>query len=191
VIQTNSEISEASHVVREKRGWFIALGIILILIGAVAVISPMVATFSTAMFIGWILIFGGIAQFVHAFWAKGWGGFFWEMLIGLLQLLVGAALVTYPVASIIALTAFLALTFVIEGIMRSVMAFNLKPEPGWVWTLISGIVSIVVGMMLWMELPSSALWAVGTLVGINILMAGWSLLMLASVAGDQKTANAN
>jgi uncharacterized membrane protein HdeD (DUF308 family) len=188
--QTNNEAAEASQIVFEKRGWFIALGTILILIGVVAIVSPMLATFSTAIFIGWILIIGGIAQIIHAFWAKGWDGFFWEIFIGLLQLLAGIILLTYPVASVIALTIFLAITFIVEGIMRAVMAFSLNPQSGWVWVLISGVVSIIVGIMLWIELPGSSLWAIGILVGVNIFMAGWSLLMLAFAAKEASNANA-
>lgn len=189
--EASVDIDEVSQAVREKRGWFIAFGIVLMLVGAVAILSPMLATFSTAIFIGWILIFGGAAQILHAFWAKGWGGFFWESFIGLLYLLAGIALLTYPVASVIALTVFLAMTFIIEGIIRAVMAFSLKPQSGWVWVLISGILSIVVGVMLWMELPSSSLWAIGFLVGVNIFMIGWSLLMIALAAGNRETAKAN
>jgi uncharacterized membrane protein HdeD (DUF308 family) len=96
-------------------------------------------------------------------------------------LLVGADH-AYPIEGIIALTIFLAVMFFIEGIVRTVFAFQMRPEVGWGWVLTSGIISIIVGVMLWAKLPSSALWAIGLLVGINFIMAGWSSLMLAFAA---------
>ena len=74
--------AEVSDAVREKRGWFIALGTILILIGTAAIVFPHIATLSTEIFVGWFLVIGGVAQVVHAFWAKDWGGFFWELIAG-------------------------------------------------------------------------------------------------------------
>ncbi|MFV2092031.1 MAG: HdeD family acid-resistance protein [Hyphomicrobiales bacterium] len=175
-------ISKVSKAINEKRGWFIALGIILVLIGAVAVIWPFFATLSTALFVGWVLIAGGIAQVIHAFWVKDWGGFIWAMLIGLLETAAGIALLTYPVEGIVALTIYMAIVFIAEGALRIIMAFGHKPHAGWVWLLIGGIVSIGVGVMLWAKLPSSALWAIGLLVGVNVTVAGWTLLMLAFAA---------
>jgi len=184
--ETETSATEVQQAVREKRGWFIALGIILILIGTAAIVSPFLATLTTKILVGWILVFSGIAQVIHAFWAKDWGGFFWELLIGLLQTAAGILLLVYPIAGIIALTIFLAATFIAEGVMRVILAFNIKPQAGWGWVLFGGIVSFAVGAMLWAELPSSALWAIGLLVGVNIAMAGWSLLMLAIAAGNSK-----
>ena len=92
-------------------------------------------------------------------------------------------LLVYPVAGIIALTIYVAVVFIVEGIIRALLAFQLKPEAGWVWVLIGGIVSVILGVMLYAKLPSSAIWAIGLLVGLNIAMAGWTLLMIALTAG--------
>lgn len=181
--KTKSGVADVSHAVREKRGWFIALGVILILIGSAAILSPHIATLSTSILVGWVLVIGGIAQAIHAFWAKEWGGFFWELIVGLLEAAAGLFLLVYPVAGIVALTIYMAAVFVAEGLIRAVLAFQLKPEAGWVWMLIGGIVSVMVGAMLWAKLPSSAIWAIGLLVGLNIAMAGWTLLMIAFAAG--------
>jgi len=181
--QTEAQVAEVSQAVREKRGWFIALGIILILVGSAAILSPHIATLSTSILVGWFLVIGGIAQVIHAFWAKEWGGFFWALIVGLLEAVAGFFLLVYPVAGIVALTIYMAVVFVAEGAIRVVLAFQLKPEAGWIWMLIGGIVSIVVGVMLWAKLPSSAIWAIGLLVGLNIAMAGWTLLMIGLAAG--------
>ena len=182
--QTKAVVAEVSQAVRQKRGWFIVLGIAMILVGSAAIISPHIATLSMKIFLGWFLIFGGIIQAVHAFRMKDWGGFFWGLLVGLLEFFAGLFLLVYPVAGIIALTIYVAVVFIVEGIIRSLLAFQLKPEAGWVWVLIGGIVSVILGVMLYAKLPSSAIWAVGLLVGLNIAMAGWTLLMIALAAGS-------
>jgi uncharacterized membrane protein HdeD (DUF308 family) len=179
---------DISNVIDNYRGWFIALGIVLILIGTGAIVFPLVSTLSTGLFVGWVLVIGGIAQIVHAFWAKEWSGFFWQLLIGIVELVAGFALLAFPIAGIIALTAFMAITFVVEGVLKVVMAFNIKPQTGWIWVLLSGVLSFVVGAMLWAKLPSSALWAIGLLVGLNIAMAGWSLLMMAWLGNKEPSA---
>lgn len=181
--ETHAEVAQVSEAVRAKRGWFIALGIVLILAGTAAIVFPHIATLSANIFVGWFLVIGGIAQAIHAFWAKAWGGFFWELIVGLLELVAGLILLAFPIAGIIALTVYLAAMFFVEGIIRAVLAFKLKPEAGWIWMLLGGILSIVVGIMLWAKLPSSAVWAIGLLVGLNIAMAGWTLLMIAMAAG--------
>lgn len=186
--QTQAGAVEVSKAVLEKRGWFIALGIVMIVVGSAAIIFPFVATVSTKIFLAWFLIIGGITQAIHAFWVKDWGGFFWAFLVGLLEVFAGAFLLVYPVAGIIALTIYVAVVFIVEGIIRALLAFQLKPEAGWIWMLIGGIVSIFLGAMLWAKLPSSAIWAIGLLVGLNIAMAGWTLLMIAMAAGAKAKA---
>jgi len=118
------------------------------------------------------------------------GRIFLGVLVGLLEVFAGAFLLVYPVAGIIALTIYVAAVFIVEGIIRALLAFQLKPEAGWIWILISGIVSICLGAMLWAKLPSSAIWAIGLLVGLNIAMAGWTLLMIAMAAGGAADAKA-
>jgi uncharacterized membrane protein HdeD (DUF308 family) len=106
------------------------------------------------------------------------------LLVGLLEFFAGLFLLVYPVAGIIALTIYVAVVFIVEGIIRAFLAFQLKPEAGWIWVLIGGIVSVLLGVMLYAKLPSSAIWAIGLLVGLNIAMAGWTLLMIALAAGS-------
>jgi len=188
--QTQAGAVEVSKAVLEKRGWFIALGIVMIVVGSAAIMFPYVATVSTKIFLGWFLIIGGITQAIHAFWVKNWGGFFWALLVGLLEVFAGAFLLVYPVAGIIALTIYVAAVFIVEGIIRALLAFHLKPEAGLISILICRIVSICLSAMLWAKLPSSAIWAIGLLVGLNMSMAGWTLLMIAMAAGGAAGAKA-
>lgn len=176
---STTDMAVVAEAVREKRGWFIALGTFLIVVGAAAILSPYLATFSLKLFIGWFLVISGLAQIVHAYWAKNWSGFFWELIVGILEAGAGAFLLLYPVAGVIALTAYLAAVLVVGGVIRAFFAFKVRPEAGWIWILISGIASIILGALLWAQLPSAAFWAIGLLFGINITMTGWSLLMIA------------
>lgn len=160
------------------------LSIILIVIGIAAVVFPYVASISIEAFVGWLLLIGGVVQIIHTIRSKGHGSFLWSILIGLLQVAVGIILLAYPLSGIIVLTVFLAVSFVIEGAFRSASAMQIKPQSGWRWALFSGLLSIFVGIMLYVQLPGSALWAVGLLVGVNLIMAGWALLMLASVGSS-------
>lgn len=191
MMQTKTDVAEISEAVREKRGWFIALGILLIVVGSAAVVSPYIATISMKIFIGWFLVISGVAQAIHAFWAKDWSGFFWQLIVGILEAAAGAFLLAYPVAGIIALTAYLAVVLIFAGFFRAICAFKLRPEAGWTWVLIGGIASVIVGVMLWAKLPSSALWAIGLLLGINIAMSGWTLLMVGLAAGNSNNKKAN
>ena len=182
--QSNTEIAEISKAVREEKTWFITIGILMIVLGTAAIIFPHIATLSTNFLIGWLLVVAGILQFIHAFRVKEWSGFAFEMVIALLHAIAGIVLLVYPVAGVIALTIYLAVVLIIEGIFRSMLSLQLKPESGWVWMLVGGIASVILGILLWAKLPSSAAWAIGLLVGLNIAIAGWTLVMLALSAGD-------
>jgi uncharacterized membrane protein HdeD (DUF308 family) len=119
---------------------------------------------------------------VHAFAARSWGGFFLGLLVGLLYLATGVVLWVNPIGGVIALTAFLAAVLVVDGIFRSVMAFQIRPRTGWLWLLFGGVIGIILGLMIWQQLPSSAVWMLGLLLGINLVFSGVSFLMLGSAA---------
>lgn len=156
-----------------------ALSIFLILLGLAAMIFPQWASISAELFVGWFMLFGGGFHIVHAIQARAQGGLAWALLVGLVQVAAGVILLAYPLNGVVALTVFLSVVFVVEGAFRAGFAFQIRPQSNWGWVLFSSVMSIVVGVMIYMQLPASALWAVGLLVGINIAFAGWSLLMLA------------
>jgi uncharacterized membrane protein HdeD (DUF308 family) len=176
---STTDMIPIAEEVREKRGWFIALGIFLIVVGAAAILSPYLATFSLKLFIGWFLVISGLVQIVHAFSTKNWSGFFWELIVGIMEAVAGAFLLLFPVSGIIALTVYLAIVLVVGGMTRAYSAFKVRPEAGWIWILVNGIASIMLGALLWAKLPSAGFWAIGLLFGVNIAMTGWSLIMIA------------
>jgi uncharacterized membrane protein HdeD (DUF308 family) len=159
--------------------WLLGLGILLSALGLLLIVAPAVGTLAIDLLIGWFLIIGGVAQLYHAFLEKAWRGFLLELLSGILYLVVGVLLVFYPLAGAQALTLFLAVFLTIEGLVRIVMAIRVRPVHGWGWLLVGGIVTVILGVLIWTQWPGAALWVIGLLVGINLLFTGWSLTMMA------------
>jgi len=175
--------SAAHTAISENRTWFTIFGILLIVLGVIAIAFPFVTTIATKIFLGWLFLIGGIVQIVHAFSAKGWSEFFLDLLMGVLFLIGGGWLAFFPLTGIVTLTIFLAAMFVVQGVIEIAMAFRMRPLDGWVWMLLAGLVALAVGVLIFMQLPSSATWAIGLLVGINLLMTGWAYLLLPMIVG--------
>jgi len=116
---------------------------------------------------------------VHAFSTRSWSEFLLDLLVGLLYALVGAWLAFFPLTGILTLTVLLAITFVLQGGAQIGMSFRMRPHSGWFWMLLAGIIAILAGAMIVAGLPSTATWAVGILVGVNLLTSGWAYLILA------------
>jgi len=171
-------------------GWLLALGILMIVLGVVAIAAPVVATLAVQIALGWILMVGGIAQGVHAFMVQGWGGFLLQLLSAALYLLIGVLLLVNPVEGALALTFVLAVFLIVEGVFKVVLALRVRPQRGWGWPLASGVVSLILGILIWSEWPVAGLWVIGLLVGIQLLFTGWSLVMLALAARAHAQAGA-
>lgn len=184
-----AKLAEARRHIAEKWGWFLALGIVLIVVGIAAICFPLVSTIAAKIFLGWLFLIGGVFIIIHAFSAQGWGGFLWSLLIGVLYLIAGGYLAFFPLTGLLTLAILLAILFVAEGIMEVIMAYRVHPSEGWGWLLLSGIAALAVGVLIFLGLPSSATWALGLLVGINLLFSGWSYVFLA-LSGRKSTQEA-
>lgn len=163
----------------EHRNWFIALGVLLIVLGILAIAFPFITTIAAKIFLGWLFLIGGVGQIIHAFSTQKWSQFIINVLIGILYLIAGAWLAFFPLTGIITLTIFLAVMFIIEGVLEAGMAFRIRPQNGWIWMLVAGIIAVLVGILIISGLPGSAIWAIGLLAGINIISTGWAYLFLA------------
>ena len=166
-------------VVGQNRVYFIIAGTLMVIVGAAAILFPLVSTLATAVFLGWIMAVAGIVQITHAFSARRWGGAVWSGLVGVLLLAGGLSTVFYPVVGSLSLTLLLAGMFVAKGIIEIAGAYRSRAEAGWGWLLASGIIALVVGIMIAVQLPNAALWVLGLLLGINLIASGVSFLMLA------------
>ncbi len=183
-----AKLAQARAHIAEKWGWFLALGIVLILVGIAAICFPLVSTIAAKIFLGWLFLIGGVFMIIHAFSAQGWGGFLWSLLIGVLYLIAGGYLAFFPLTGLLTLAILLAILFAAEGIMEIIMAYRVHPSEGWGWLLLSGIAALAVGVLIFLGLPSSATWALGLLVGINLLFSGWSYVFLAMAGRKAKEA---
>ncbi len=182
--QFEAELAEVQGAVARNWGWFLALGILLVVLGFAAILFPFVSTIAAKVALGWVFLIGGISHFIHAFGAQGWRGVLLDMLVGALYVFAGAWLAFFPLTGILPLTVMLAILFVVEGMFEVVLSFRMKPEAGWGYLLFSGIVAILAGVLITMGLPSSATWAIGLLAGINLLSSGWSFIFIALAGRD-------
>lgn len=155
-------------------------GVAIAAVGILALLFPAFTTFTVELMIGWVLILAGAATIYSAFSVEGTGPFFGELLFGLLKLALGVYLVMHPTVGIMALTIMLAAVFMIDGAVQLVLAFDVRPRDGWIWVLLSGLVSIGVALLIAAGLPSSSRLALGILVGINFLSTGIAFIMLSS-----------
>jgi uncharacterized membrane protein HdeD (DUF308 family) len=177
---TEARVSTSlSDVLRHNWGWLLALALLQIVLGTTAICVPLIGTVASALFVGWLFLVAGVAQVVHAFQGRGAKGFILHLLSGLLYLAAGTMIVLYPMSGALTLTVFLAAFLLVEGGVRVWLGLRLRPAEGWGWVLLSGVLGVFAGAMIWSQLPSSAVWALGTLVGINFLFSGVSLFSLA------------
>jgi uncharacterized membrane protein HdeD (DUF308 family) len=158
------------------------VGIFLIGAGFLSLVSPLAAGLSVTLVAGAMMLVGGVAQTFLAFRSGALGETIMLILIGLLGVFAGGYMFLQPGAGLSALTLMLAGYFVAQGILEIIAAFGARPAAGWGWLLFGGVVSLVLGGMVWRQFPLSGLWAVGTLVGARLLVSGFGLMNIASAA---------
>lgn len=162
-----------------SRGWLVFLGIILIIAGISAICMPLVASLAVELIIGWVLLVSGLMQVIYSFSSRRWGRFFVRLLAGLLYLVVGLMLVAHPLRGVVTLTLLLGMLFILEGVCKIVASIGNSSMPRWGSLFLSGVLALIIGIIIWNGWPSSAAWAIGLLVGINVLFRGWALIALA------------
>ena len=169
------------EAIRAHRGWFVVLGIILIIIGLIAVVYDVTATIVSILFVGWLAIIAGVGEVFHAFRSHGWGGIFLHLLSGLLAIIVGLVFVTHPLAGALTLTLVLGALFLVEGVFRLIGVLRLR-FPGWGWAAAGAVITAILGVFLLDQWPVSGLWFIGFAVGIDMIFRGWGWIMLAIAA---------
>lgn len=162
----------------KSSGWTIALSVLMILAGLVAIVVPPLAGIAATLLIAWLLVFCGVAHLILCWHRRGAGGVLMEFLVGILYLGVGIYIVINPVAGLASLTFVLALYLFVEAILEFILALNLGKVSGSGWLWIDGIVNLVLAVMIWKTWPFSAVWVIGTLVGIGIIFTAFTRLML-------------
>jgi uncharacterized membrane protein HdeD (DUF308 family) len=180
--QLRDTLARAQAQIAEHWIGYLVLGCALVLAGMAAIVFPFLSTIAAKIALGWIFVFSGAAIIVHAFSAGDWRGFFWNLLIGLLHLIVGGYLALLPLTGILTLTILIAALLIVDGVLEMGMALRIRPHAGWGWVMLSGLVAIAAGLLIALQLPNSATWTLGLIIGIKMIFAGWSYITLALAA---------
>jgi uncharacterized membrane protein HdeD (DUF308 family) len=166
---------------------FLFEGILLVVLGLLAILVPQVASLAVTLLLGWLFAISGIFGLIASFWARQAPGFWWSLLSAVLSIVVGGLLLARPVVGVFSLTYLLIAFFFVEGVVSIMYAIEHRREltGGWVWMLVSGIITLALGVMILAGLPSTAAWALGLLVGIDMVFGGSSLIAVALAARSQ------
>jgi uncharacterized membrane protein HdeD (DUF308 family) len=160
---------------------YLVEGILLLVLGATAIALPPIATLAFTIVLGWLFLLSGVMGLITTFWMRQAPGFWWSLISAVLGVAVGALLLTRPISGALSLTIVLVVFFVIEGVASIMFALDHKRELSgqWGWMLVSGIVDLVLATLVFGGLPSTAAWAIGLLVGINMVFGGAALIAMA------------
>ena len=174
-------------IVKESIGWSIGISILMIVAGFLAILLPAVAGIAVNIFVGWMLVFSGGLHFVFAWQTRHTHGFIWELLLGILYVAIGGYLLVNPIRGLVTLTLALAFYLLIEGVLEFVLSYWLRSRPGAGWLLFDAIITVILAILIWRTWPWSTEWAIGILVGINMLFSGVTRLMLSFAARRMAT----
>jgi uncharacterized membrane protein HdeD (DUF308 family) len=176
--------SQMRAAVREHWKAFLVEGILLVLLGLAAIILPPLASLAVTIFLGWLFLISGVAGLVLTFWARQMPGFWWSLVSAVLAIAAGIILLARPVQGTLTLTIVVGAYFLAEGIATIMYALEHRRElyQRWSWLLVAGLMDILIAIIIVAGLPGSALWAIGLLVGINLLFGGASLIGMALAA---------
>lgn len=183
--QSNDDMHKAVvSVIHDHWVLFLVEGIILVLLGAAAIIVPVIATLAFTLLIGWLFLISGIVGLITTFWLRNAPGFWWSLVSGVIGIAAGIVLIRWPISGTVSLTLVLIAFFVVEGIATLMYAFEHRVQLSgrWGWMLASGIVDLILAGIIFAGLPETATWALGLLVGINLLFGGTAMIAMALAA---------
>jgi uncharacterized membrane protein HdeD (DUF308 family) len=178
--------SAVAKAIHEHWKSFLIEGIILLILGMIAIVIPWVATLAITIFVGWLFLIAGVVGLFTTFYMRGMPGFWWSLISAIISIAAGVVLLGWPVSGALSLTFVLIAFFIIEGIVTIMYAIEHCNEASsrWGWMLFSGIIDLVLAGMIFGNLPSSAAWAIGLLVGINMVFGGVAIIGMALAAKE-------
>ncbi len=183
--QTSGRMSRAvASAIHEHWVLFLIEGIVLLILGVVAILVPLIATLAFTILVGWLFLISGIVGLIATFWARNAPGFWWSLISAVIGILAGLALLTSPIVGALSLTLVLVAFFIIEGIASIMYAVDHRRQltSSWFWMLLSGVIDLILAAIILAGLPGTAVWALGLLVGINMLFGGAALIAMALAA---------
>lgn len=179
-------VEDMKAKIQENWGWFLVLGVALVIGGIILIAAPLATSIAVTFLIAAVFIIGGLVQVYNAFKTQGTSSFLWNLITGIIAVIGGILIYVNPIVGAFTLTLLLAAIFAAQGFSQILLAFKLKPHEGWVWVLVAGIVSLAAGVMIWIDLPGSATWALGLIAGVSVLVNGWSYIAIALAARASK-----
>jgi uncharacterized membrane protein HdeD (DUF308 family) len=175
-------------IVRQSSTLSILWGVLLIVFGMVAIGSPLLAAVAVNAVIAWLIVLAGVVHVMLAFRAHGAGSMIWKLLVGLAYVFFGAYLIMRSLLGVASLTLILASLFLIEGVPNIILFFKMRPAGGTSWVLLDGIITLLLGLMIYMQWPFSSFWAIGILVGVSMIISGVTRVMLSLAVRKVTTA---
>jgi uncharacterized membrane protein HdeD (DUF308 family) len=169
---SNSQVSSDTAPLRAKWGWIVALGVVYLLAGFIALGSVVMATVASVLVVGVMMIVAGVAEVFSAFQIKSWGKFLLWALLGVLYIIAGFVTFENPLLAAALLTLILGASLVASGIMRIILGFGMKRETPWIWVLLSGVITLLLGLLILAHWPVSSLYILGVFLGIDLIVAG-------------------
>ena len=157
---------------RAKSGWIVALGVVYLIVGFIALGSVVMATVASVFVVGVMMIIAGVAEVFSAFQIKTWGKFLFWVLLGVLYIIAGFVTFENPLLAAAVLTLILGASLVASGVMRIILAFSMKQETPWIWVLVSGVITLLLGLLILAHWPVSSLYILGLFLGIDLIIAG-------------------
>lgn len=173
---TDNAIKPADAL-RKAASWSIFLGIVLLVLGVVAICFPLASSIAAAIWVAWLLVIGGAVLLVHAIRVRQESGFWLKLLWSIVYLVAGLLLLASPISGVLTLTLVLAVLWIVEGATAIALAFRLKPATPWGWVLFDGIVTVLLGLLVWIRWPGNAPWLLGLFLGISLISTGISLIL--------------
>jgi uncharacterized membrane protein HdeD (DUF308 family) len=161
-----------AEIVRQASTLSILWGVLLIVFGMVAVSAPLMAAVAVSVLVAWLIILAGVVHLMLAVHAHRAGRLVWKILVGVAYVVFGVYLIVHPLLGVASLTLVVAVLFLIEGILDVILFFNMRAMRGAFWVLVDGIITLLLGLMIYLQWPSSSLWAIGVLVGVSMIISG-------------------
>lgn len=171
------QLQEEFRHLKAEWGWLFLYGVLLVVCGTAAFAFPVAGSLVAVTVLGISLMIGGVATIIASIWAGKWSGMLVQLLVGILYLVIGYMVTEQPLRAALALTMFVAAFCIVVGIFRSVAAMSVR-YPYWGWSLLNGLVTFLLGVVIYRHFPTSGIWVLGLLVGLEMLLNGWTWIML-------------
>jgi uncharacterized membrane protein HdeD (DUF308 family) len=174
IMSTIAATSSSSELapLRAKSGWIVALGVVYVIAGIIALGSVVMATVASVFVVGIMMLIAGVAEVINAFQVKSWGRFLLWLLLGALYIVAGFATFENPLLAAVLLTLILSVALIASGIMRIILAFSMQAGMPWIWVLASGVITLLIGLVILAHWPVSSLFVLGIFLGVDLVFAG-------------------